>query len=95
MELSKLCDHLLTAFSASANSSICIVVSMLVYCYGVDKQKALQSINKIQWLFQVFSYTYFTLSLFQQLDLHSCPKPLVFIIHSFLSAKIARLGLVA
>ncbi|EHB18267.1 Beta-1-syntrophin [Heterocephalus glaber] len=30
-----------------------------------------------------------------QLDLHSCPKPIVFIIHSFLSAKIARLGLVA
>lgn len=32
---------------------------------------------------------------FQQLDLHSCPKPIVFIIHSFLSAKITRLGLVA
>ncbi|XP_014388520.1 PREDICTED: beta-1-syntrophin, partial [Myotis brandtii] len=30
-----------------------------------------------------------------QLDLHSCPKPIVFIIHSFLSAKITRLGLVA
>ncbi|XP_041044982.1 beta-1-syntrophin [Carcharodon carcharias] len=30
-----------------------------------------------------------------QLDLHSCPKPIVFIIHSFLSAKIARLGLLA
>ncbi|XP_051575720.1 beta-1-syntrophin-like [Myxocyprinus asiaticus] len=29
------------------------------------------------------------------LDLHSCPKPIVFILHSFLSAKIARLGLVA
>ncbi|KAI1243602.1 hypothetical protein IHE44_0001234 [Lamprotornis superbus] len=28
-----------------------------------------------------------------QLDLHSCPKPIVFIIHSFLSAKITRLGL--
>lgn len=31
----------------------------------------------------------------QQLDLHSCPKPIVFILHSFLSAKITRLGLVA
>ncbi|KAL7984096.1 hypothetical protein Chor_002666 [Crotalus horridus] len=31
----------------------------------------------------------------QQLDLHSCPKPIVFIIHSFLFAKITRLGLVA
>ncbi|XP_071410013.1 beta-1-syntrophin [Pithys albifrons albifrons] len=30
-----------------------------------------------------------------QLDFHSCPKPIVFIIHSFLSAKITRLGLVA
>uniref|UniRef100_H3B929 Syntrophin beta 1 n=1 Tax=Latimeria chalumnae TaxID=7897 RepID=H3B929_LATCH len=30
-----------------------------------------------------------------QLDLYTCPKPIVFIIHSFLSAKIARLGLVA
>lgn len=30
-----------------------------------------------------------------QLDLHSCPKPIVFILHSFLSAKISRLGLVA
>ncbi|MEE6463243.1 hypothetical protein FKM82_005829 [Ascaphus truei] len=30
-----------------------------------------------------------------QLDLHCCPKPIVFIIHSFLSAKITRLGLVA
>ncbi|CAL8248446.1 unnamed protein product [Lota lota] len=28
-----------------------------------------------------------------QLDLHSCPKPIVFILHSFLSAKISRLGL--
>uniref|UniRef100_A0A3Q3W4N3 Uncharacterized protein n=1 Tax=Mola mola TaxID=94237 RepID=A0A3Q3W4N3_MOLML len=30
-----------------------------------------------------------------QLDLQSCPKPIVFIVHSFLSAKISRLGLVA
>lgn len=29
----------------------------------------------------------------QQLDLHSCPKTIVFIIHSFLSAKVTRLGL--
>lgn len=32
---------------------------------------------------------------FQQLDLHSCPKTIVFIIHSFLSAKVTRLGLLA
>lgn len=31
----------------------------------------------------------------QQLDLHSCPKTIVFIIHSFLSAKVTRLGLLA
>lgn len=30
-----------------------------------------------------------------QLDLHCCPKTLVFIIHSFLSAKVKRLGLLA
>ncbi|XP_008843476.1 alpha-1-syntrophin [Nannospalax galili] len=30
-----------------------------------------------------------------QLDLHSCPKTTVFIIHSFLSAKVTRLGLLA
>ncbi|XP_016091736.1 alpha-1-syntrophin-like [Sinocyclocheilus grahami] len=30
-----------------------------------------------------------------QLDLHSCPKSIVFIIHSFLSAKVKRLGLLA
>ncbi|XP_061115161.1 alpha-1-syntrophin-like [Conger conger] len=29
------------------------------------------------------------------LDLHSCPKTIVFIIHSFLSAKVKRLGLLA
>ncbi|XP_072451840.1 beta-2-syntrophin isoform X1 [Chiloscyllium punctatum] len=27
------------------------------------------------------------------LDLHSCPKPAVFVIHSFLSAKVTRMGL--
>ncbi|KAJ8359226.1 hypothetical protein SKAU_G00157510 [Synaphobranchus kaupii] len=30
-----------------------------------------------------------------QLDLHSCPKTIVFIIHSFLCAKVKRLGLLA
>nr|CAD7202139.1 unnamed protein product [Timema douglasi]CAD7409202.1 unnamed protein product [Timema poppensis] len=30
-----------------------------------------------------------------ELDLESCPKPLVFILHNFLSAKIHRLGLLA
>lgn len=27
-------------------------------------------------------------------DLHSNPKPVVFVLHSFLSAKLARLGLI-
>lgn len=31
----------------------------------------------------------------KELDLHTCPKPLVFIIHTFLSAKVNRLGLFA
>uniref|UniRef100_A0A8C5Q531 Syntrophin alpha 1 n=1 Tax=Leptobrachium leishanense TaxID=445787 RepID=A0A8C5Q531_9ANUR len=30
-----------------------------------------------------------------KLDLHSCPKTIVFIIHAFLSAKVSRLGLLA
>lgn len=42
-----------------------------------------------------FVYIINCLLVFQQLDLHSCPKPIVFILHSFLSAKISRLGLVA
>ncbi|EDV25939.1 uncharacterized protein TRIADDRAFT_24172 [Trichoplax adhaerens] len=29
----------------------------------------------------------------QELDLHGCPKPVVFILHTFLSAKTTRLGL--
>jgi len=31
----------------------------------------------------------------QELDLECCPKPVVFILHNFLSAKIHRLGLYA
>jgi len=31
--------------------------------------------------------------LFQELDLDINPKPLVFILHSFLAAKLSRLGL--
>ncbi|XP_071818259.1 beta-1-syntrophin-like [Apostichopus japonicus] len=30
-----------------------------------------------------------------ELDLHSCPKPVVFVIHTFLSAKVTRMGLFA
>ncbi|XP_025895403.1 beta-2-syntrophin, partial [Nothoprocta perdicaria] len=29
------------------------------------------------------------------LDLHSCPKPVVFVLHTFLSAKVTRMGLLA
>lgn len=31
----------------------------------------------------------------KELDLHTCPKPLVFIMHTFLSAKVNRQGLFA
>ncbi|CAE1332071.1 Beta-2-syntrophin,Alpha-1-syntrophin,Beta-1-syntrophin,Syntrophin-1 [Acanthosepion pharaonis] len=31
----------------------------------------------------------------QELDLRTCPKPIVFVIHTFLSAKVSRLGLLA
>ena len=30
-----------------------------------------------------------------ELDLHGCPKPVVFVMHTFLSAKTTRLGLFA
>ncbi|ELK32787.1 Beta-2-syntrophin [Myotis davidii] len=29
----------------------------------------------------------------QTMDLHSCPKPIVFVLHTFLSAKVTRMGL--
>uniref|UniRef100_A0A8C5X560 Syntrophin beta 2 n=1 Tax=Malurus cyaneus samueli TaxID=2593467 RepID=A0A8C5X560_9PASS len=29
------------------------------------------------------------------LDLHSCPRPIVFVLHTFLSAKVTRMGLLA
>ncbi|CAJ0930551.1 unnamed protein product [Ranitomeya imitator] len=29
------------------------------------------------------------------LDLHTCPKPVVFLLHTFLSAKVTRMGLLA
>ena len=35
------------------------------------------------------------LYLLQQLDMVGCPKPVVFILHSILSAKLHRLGLIA
>ncbi|XP_046361241.1 beta-1-syntrophin-like isoform X1 [Haliotis cracherodii] len=31
----------------------------------------------------------------QELDLNTCPKPMVFVLHTFLSSKVARLGLIA
>ncbi|CAG5136230.1 unnamed protein product [Candidula unifasciata] len=31
----------------------------------------------------------------QELDLNTCPKPIVFVIHTFLSAKVSRMGLIA
>ncbi|KAK3085323.1 hypothetical protein FSP39_001461 [Pinctada imbricata] len=31
----------------------------------------------------------------QELDLHTCPKPIVFVLHTFLSSKVSRMGLVA
>ncbi|GFS21688.1 beta-1-syntrophin-like [Elysia marginata] len=31
----------------------------------------------------------------QELDLQTCPKPIVFVIHTFLSSKVSRMGLIA
>lgn len=37
--------------------------------------------------------TFLLLFLRQVFDLHSGPKPVVFVLHSFLSAKLTRMGL--
>lgn len=50
--------------------------------------------EKRQFLLNLMAFFSFS-CFFQQLDLHSCPKTIVFIIHSFLSAKVKRLGLLA
>ena len=36
---------------------------------------------------------FFFFTLFQELDLHSSPKPFVFTLHSFLASKLSRLSL--
>ncbi|XP_064871444.1 beta-1-syntrophin [Oncorhynchus nerka] len=59
-------------------------------CYPFERLK-MSSDDGVRMLFLDFSGKEGEV----QLDLHSCPKPIVFILHSFLSAKIARLGLVA
>uniref|UniRef100_A0A4W5MJ97 Syntrophin, basic 1 n=1 Tax=Hucho hucho TaxID=62062 RepID=A0A4W5MJ97_9TELE len=58
-------------------------------CYPFERLK-MSSDDGVRMLFLDFSGKEGEI-----LDLHSCPKPIVFILHSFLSAKIARLGLVA
>ncbi|XP_034031120.1 beta-1-syntrophin [Thalassophryne amazonica] len=59
-------------------------------CYTYEKLK-MSSDDGVRMLFLDFGGKEGEI----QLDLHSCPKPIVFIIHSFLSAKVSRLGLVA
>lgn len=44
-------------------------------------------------LFFTFALSYLLPSLLQVFDLHSGPKPVVFVLHSFLSAKLTRMGL--
>lgn len=53
--------------------------------------------NFVLYLYLTDSNTFVivTVFLFQELDMEGCPKPIVFILHNFLSAKIHRLGLYA
>ncbi|MBN3324702.1 SNTB1 protein, partial [Atractosteus spatula] len=61
-----------------------------LFCYPFEKLK-MSSDDGVRMLYLDFGGKEGDIPL----DLHSCPKPIVFILHSFLSAKIARLGLVA
>lgn len=43
--------------------------------------------------FFFFNQSFLLAFLLQVFDLHSGPKPVVFVLHSFLSAKLTRMGL--
>lgn len=53
------------------------------------------NLNKgISWISWIFPFSNFLPpSTLQVFDLHSGPKPVVFVLHSFLSAKLTRMGL--
>ncbi|XP_069491642.1 beta-2-syntrophin [Ambystoma mexicanum] len=60
----------------------------VLYCYPFEKLK-MSSDDGIRNLYLDFGGPEGELTL----DLHSCPKPIVFLLHTFLSAKVTRMGL--
>lgn len=63
-----------------------------VYFLWVVSKKINQS-KVVGCLYRFHNNLCFYLSVLQVFELHSGPKPVVFVLHSFLSAKLARLGL--
>lgn len=49
--------------------------------------------HDLRFCFGVFYQSFLLPFLLQVFDLHSGPKPVVFVLHSFLSAKLTRMGL--
>ena len=70
-----------------------VVVSLLIFIVLL-----LQSVSMTLFIIAVFGVlTLFIIKVCvlspQTMDLHSCPKPIVFVLHTFLSAKVTRMGL--
>ncbi|NXS55879.1 SNTB2 protein, partial [Brachypteracias leptosomus] len=62
----------------------------VLFCYPYERLK-MSADDGIRTLYLDFGGPEGELAL----DLHSCPKPIVFILHTFLSAKVTRMGLLA
>ncbi|XP_078400871.1 beta-2-syntrophin [Cetorhinus maximus] len=83
----KLMIHYESGFVMSQNSST-IDSSNTLFQYPFERLK-MSADDGIRMLYLDFGGPEGEL----HLDLHSCPKPVVFVIHSFLSAKVTRMGL--
>uniref|UniRef100_H3ADU4 Syntrophin beta 2 n=1 Tax=Latimeria chalumnae TaxID=7897 RepID=H3ADU4_LATCH len=83
----KLTVHYENGFTISKEGTVPGAFSVL-YRYPFEKLK-MSADDGIRTLYLDFGGPEGELSL----DLHSCPKPLVFVLHSFLSAKVTRMGL--
>ncbi|XP_043937956.1 beta-2-syntrophin [Protopterus annectens] len=79
--------HYENGFTISKEGSCPNAVGIL-YRYPFEKLK-LSADDGIRTLYLDFGGPEGELSF----DLHSCPKPVVFVLHSFLSAKVTRMGL--
>ena len=68
----------------------------VLFCTGKISQHQHKGEDVLCSLFLSPNLTIFSVSLsLQELDLHGCPKPIVFVLHNFLTAKLSRLGLIA